>query len=101
MVLFLLGTVLGMVMTQPYHEREQVLSRRCAEVPCKILKNCNTKCATLCIFKPANDKCKFKGESNTDRCIRYDNACRTPSLTLVPCKSTKQLVCKTINNYEW
>ena len=92
MLLLLLALITASVKSSP--TREEFLSYRCVEVPCHRLQNCQGKCATLCVFKPVNTDCRFKGNTNSDKCIRYDETCRTPKLPAIPCRATKPLSCK-------
>ena len=93
MLLLLLALITASMKSSP--TREEFLSYRCGvEVPCHRLQNCQGKCATLCVFKPVNTDCRFKGNTNSDKCIRYNETCRTPKLPAIPCQATKPLSCK-------
>ena len=92
-VMLFLIVALNTVSVKSSLTRKELLRHKCVEVPCYLLKSCRGKCATFCIFTPVNEKCKFKGSINKDRCIRYDETCKTPSLPPIPCRPTKQLSC--------
>ena len=93
-VILVLLLVSNTVFMKPAPSRKEKLFWTCVEIPCSKLENCHKSCATLCILKPVDNRCKFKDNANPSqsRCIRYDDKCNG-STSLIPCRTKDRLEC--------